>query len=144
LLGWKVGGAELYEAGGGHCDIRATRTPDRMKEFATICYVARIHAGWSATDSYGDDDRQAWKSLERVTSDRAQLRALSEALRTLAARLEESSAFRWIARAVANALLERGALDEDDLGTLLRESARDARRAGVNFPTVAPALASGG
>ena len=32
---------------------------------ATIAYAARAHAGWSATDSYHRDDKQARRAISR-------------------------------------------------------------------------------
>ena len=133
LLGWEVIGSELFAVGGGHCGARSPANLDRdqhAKEFATILYAARAHAGWSATDSYCDDDRQAYDAIARVTSDPRQAGMLRDALRAQAEQLEASSKFRRLARAVAAALLERGKLGERELESLLREAERDARRAG--------------
>lgn len=131
LLGWEVTGAELHANGGGYCYVLAPANLDRTRsarEYAVILYVARAHAGWSASDSYASDDRQAYQAIERLIGEPAQVAATLDALRAQADQLEASQRFRWIAGRVAAALLERGKLDATELGPLLRDSARDARR----------------
>jgi hypothetical protein len=139
LLGWEVTGIRLHRDGSGGCLMLG---PERLekgnlderklfqRQLATIAYTARAHNGWTSNkQSYNGDDRQAYKALQRLTSHPLDTQRLVAEVRHEAKQLAQSEKFRWIAKYVAEELLEAGGqIDERAIGPLLREAERAHRR----------------
>jgi hypothetical protein len=131
-----VPGVRLHGDGSGHNIVLVPEKGDTrqrelvQRQFATIAYAARAHNGWSSNSrSYNGDDRLAYKALQRLTSSSLETRELVAVVRHEAEQLAKSEKFRWIAKYVAEELLERGGqIAEREIGSLLREADRDYRR----------------
>jgi len=132
LLGWEPRYAAIYAGGDGECRFlppAGLKGTLLWRQLVTISYVARCHAGWTAEGrGYGDDNKRAYEALRRLANGPGEIGRLAAELRQQAEQLAASPRFRWLAKWVAEELLERGRLDAQELGTLLLEADREYRR----------------